>query len=333
MYKYSYLDVMPKIRVYEKKLIDNLIIDRMLSTNNMNELFRMLSETNYSKNTSEVIDHLNYEKILMKELKNLFNEMSYILSNSNLIDVFTLKYFYNNLKVMLKSKFLNINLSNLIFEFNSINNLGIYEALYNDNYRYLNERIKNIIKFLVNDFDHNRDITNIDIMLDKFMFEDLKQKVYEIGDNFLINYADKLIDIFNIKTIFRIKKLKLDKKILGSVVCVPGSIDLEKIKLLFLESNDNLLIRFSDIEIYKYIKNGIEKFINDDDVGLLEIELDNYLMNFLKNQKIYTSGLSPIIGYINAKETEIRNVRLIIMGKINNIPSETIKGRLILGYV
>ena len=41
---------------------------------------------------------------------------------------------------MLKSKLLDIDSSNLTFEFNVINNLGIYEAVYNENYKYLEEK-------------------------------------------------------------------------------------------------------------------------------------------------------------------------------------------------
>ena len=333
MDKYSYLDVIPKIRVYEKNLIDNSIMDRMLSSNNIDELLRFLSETTYSRNVDGDITPFNYEKVLTTELDSLFTDMNSVLKNNNLINIFTLKYLYNNLKIMLKSKLLDVDSSNLTFEFNVINNLGIYEAVYNENYKYLEERISSIIKLLMNNFNDNKDLSEIDIMLDKFMFEDLKKKSREIGDSFIISYIDKLIDIFNVKALFRIKKLGLDKKILDRVICVSGNIDLERIKSLFIEINDNLLIKFSSIYIYKYIKSGIEKFIDNNEVSLLDIELDNYLMNFLKKGKIFTSGLSPIVGYINAKEMEVRNLRLIIMSKINNIPSEVIRGRLVVNYV
>ena len=42
MDKYSYLDVIPKIRVYEKNLIDNSIMDRMLSSNNIDFYQKLL---------------------------------------------------------------------------------------------------------------------------------------------------------------------------------------------------------------------------------------------------------------------------------------------------
>lgn len=333
MHKYSYLDVIPKIRVYEKKLIDNSMMDRMLLSNNIDELFRFLSETVYSGNITGDITSFNYERALTIELNNLFINIGSILKDNNLLNIFTLKYLYNNLKTMLKSKLLGMDSSNIVFEFNNINNSAIYEAIYNENYIYLDERISSIIRLLVDNFNNNRDPVDIDIMLDKFMFEDLKRKSLEVEDSFIISYIYKLIDIYNIRSLFRIKKLGLDKKILDKVICVSGNINLEKIKSLFIEINDNLLIKFSSMDIYKSIKSGIEKFIDSNEVSLLDVELDNYLMNFLKKGKIFTSGLSPIIGYINAKEIEIRNLRLIIMSKINNIPSEIIRGRLVMSYV
>jgi V/A-type H+-transporting ATPase subunit C len=39
-------------------------------------------------------------------------------------------------------------------------------------------------------------------------------------------------------------------------------------------------------------------------------------------------GPEPILAYLLAKELEGRLVRLIMVGKINNLPKETIKERL-----
>jgi V/A-type H+-transporting ATPase subunit C len=44
-------------------------------------------------------------------------------------------------------------------------------------------------------------------------------------------------------------------------------------------------------------------------------------------------GVEPFIAYLFAKETEIRNVRIIMTGKINRLNDDLIRERLRLGYV
>ena len=43
--------------------------------------------------------------------------------------------------------------------------------------------------------------------------------------------------------------------------------------------------------------------------------------------------MEPIVAYIYAKQTEIKNIRIILTGKLNNINSKTIKERLRESYV
>ena len=60
--------------------------------------------------------------------------------------------------------------------------------------------------------------------------------------------------------------------------------------------------------------------------------LDDFITLYLKDSKYVVMGVSPVIGYLFFKETEIKNARLIITGVKNKIPRETIKERLRLGY-
>lgn len=333
MDKYLYLDVIPKIRVYEKKLIDKVTFDRMLSFSDSNDLFRFLSETSYGDSITGDINSSNYELMLSNQLNELFINIDTVCKDKKILDIFIKKYFYNNLKLILKSKFTGIDCSNLLFNINDVDNNKIYEAINTDNYALLDKKLSFIVNNIVNSFNENGDYSQLDFVLDNAMFDDLKNMAYEIGDSFLINYIDRFIDVFNIKTLFRFRKLELDKGLLDNVIKISGTVSVGKIKSMFLEPKDNLLIKFSNMEVYKYIKNGLEKFIDSNDMSILELGLDNYLIEYLKYGKIVTSGLLPIIGYIIGKENELRNVRLIIISKINNIPPEFIKGRLTVNYV
>ena len=70
-----YLDIIPKIRVYEKRLIDNVKFNRMLDLENIDEVFKFLSETVYGENISDDINIYNYEQVLSLEFGRLFKSL------------------------------------------------------------------------------------------------------------------------------------------------------------------------------------------------------------------------------------------------------------------
>lgn len=56
-------------------------------------------------------------------------------------------------------------------------------------------------------------------------------------------------------------------------------------------------------------------------------------MGIMKEAKIVTKGLEPVLTYMYVKENEIKQIRTIMVGKLNNITKEVIRERLRDGYV
>ena len=328
-----YLDIIPKIRVYEKRLIDNVKFNRMLDLENIDEVFKFLSETVYGENISDDINIYNYEQVLSLEFGRLFKSLKDIFDNKELINIFLKKYKYNNIKLMLKAKLLNVDLGDILFNIEDFDNEFIYTAIKTENYSSLPDEIGDLVKKTLKDFEENKDPQRIDILIDKIMFGELLKESKNINSDFLTKYIQILIDVFNVKTLFRIKKLNLNRALFDDVIVAGGNIALSNLKMIFSEPKENILNRFSMTNMYKYIKEGLENYVNSDDLNVLDKELDDYLMEYLKNAKIITTGLAPIIGYINAKENEIKNIRIVLVGKINNVDSDSIKRRLRKNYV
>lgn len=328
-----YLDIIPKIRVYEKRLIDNVKFNRMLDLENIDEVLKFLSETVYGENISDDINICNYEQVLSLEFGRLFNSLKDIFDNKELINIFLKKYKYNNIKLMLKAKLLNVDLGDILFNIEDFDNEFIYTAIKTENYSSLPDEIGDLVKKVLKDFEENKDPQRIDILIDKIMFGELLKESKNINSDFLTKYIQILIDVFNVKTLFRIKKLNLNRALFDDVIVSGGNIALSNLKMIFSEPKENILNRFLMTNMYKYIKEGLENYVNSDDLNILDKELDDYLMEYLKNAKIITTGLAPIIGYINAKENEIKNIRIVLVGKINNVDSDSIKRRLRKNYV
>jgi V/A-type H+-transporting ATPase subunit C len=57
---------------------------------------------------------------------------------------------------------------------------------------------------------------------------------------------------------------------------------------------------------------------------MLEKLSDNYIMAYVRKALFTAFGLEPLIGYLIAKENEIKNLRIIMVGKINGISNDII---------
>ena len=81
------------------------------------------------------------------------------------------------------------------------------------------------------------------------------------------------------------------------------------------------------------MRDGIEYLQDKGSYALLDRELENHLFITLRGARFLIFGPGPILAHTIAKEHEINMVRLVMVGKLNNIPEERIVARLPMLYV
>ena len=133
MDKMIFSQVIPRIRVYETKLLDKSKLDRMIDSNSADEALKVLQETEYGKFMGNVKRADDYEIILSEELKRLFHVMYDISPVKSLIDLMSIKYDYHNMKVILKGMFLKEDLSYLLIPVGTIEVSNYYIIRQNAN--------------------------------------------------------------------------------------------------------------------------------------------------------------------------------------------------------
>jgi len=60
--------------------------------------------------------------------------------------------------------------------------------------------------------------------------------------------------------------------------------------------------------------------------------MDDYLLSHFRKAKYLSSGIEPLLGFILAKESEIRTLRFILICKKNRVGAERIRERLRTSY-
>jgi V/A-type H+-transporting ATPase subunit C len=333
MDKMKFSQVIPRIRVYETKLLDKSKFDRMIDSNSANDALKVLQETEYSSLMTNVKSADDYEVILNEELKRLYQVMYDISPVKLPVDLMSIKYDYQNIKVILKGIFLKEDLSYLLIPVGSYNVFLLKDSIENSELRDLPPIMREAIEEVLINFENTKDPQMIDIILDKYMFKSLVQIKHGIKDAFTDKYVVSLIDSTNLKTLLRVKKQNKGRKFLESVIIDGGSIDKDKFLGMLNDAIENISTKLLFTNYADLIKSGIEYYTKTNSVSLLEKLVDNFIMNMMKNAKIIPFGVEPLLAYIYAKETEIKIIRIIMALKLNNISGEIVRERLRDSYV
>lgn len=117
---------------------------------------------------------------------------------------------------------------------------------------------------------------------------------------------------------------------------VEGYTLLNRIKLELLSGSadpDKLIERYRYRDLGRAVVMGLEEYKKQLSLHALEREIDNYLMTVVQRAKYRVFGLEPLLGHFIAKETEIKLLRLILIGKLMQIKPEALKQRLRISYV
>lgn len=319
-----------RLRVMEKELLKSENFIRASETETLEDALRSLSDTVYNKYINKISSPTEYEYILKEELTRFYDELFDISPSKIPIRLITLKYFYHNLKVIIKEDIGKKDLKDLYMDIGDFDLKEYRDALVKgskkNKYFELIQRVEEI-------YEEKKDPQLIDIYLDNAYFTELLELAEESQVDLFIEYAKNLIDFTNIRTLLRAKKQEKDVEFLRQIIIEGGNVRKETyLDLLNRELSSDTDV-FKKLEIYKYIKEALDSFKERGNLSDFEREMDNYFIDLIKDVKYITYGPEVIFANVLAKEMEIKNLRIILVSKLNGLDSEFIREKLRDTYV
>lgn len=324
----EFVQVIPRIRVLETRLLDKAKIDRMIDSSSAQDALKVLQETEYASVMANVKRAEDYEEILSSELKRIYHEAYNMSPLKSLVDIMSIKYDYHNIKVMLKEMFLKKDFSHMLIPVGRFEIVKLKVSIDTNSLTDFNPIMRRGIEVAIEDFNAKNDPQRIDIILDKAMFKELLEIAKDLEDSFTLKYVQALVDLNNVKSLLRVKKQNKDREFFLSVLLDGGIIDKDTLVALLNDNVQNISSKLAHTNYSDVLKQGIEDYVTKGSASLLEKLIDNYIMNMMKDAKMIAFGGEPLLAYIYAKETEIKVIRIIMVGMLNNITGEVIRERL-----
>lgn len=328
----EYLYATARIKALETKLISQNLVERLLDTPSAEETAKVLSETEYGSYFGEIDSVYNFEEAIDKHLKDVFKVIDDSTGNPDFTRIFRYKYDIHNLKVLLKAIYIDENYEDILIPMGTVEVDRIKKAVSDKDFSELPAFLKDAAQEAVASFELNHDPQYIDLILDKYLYSKMLDTAKGLGD-FAEEFVKTEIDLININTFLRFKKTKMSSSRLKEALIDGGYLKPSYYMEYFAEPLNSFAESLSVSRYARVVDEGIQKWIETRDATQLEKALDNYLINLAKQGKYEAFGVKPILGFLKAKDTEAKLLRLIFVSKINEIPTEKIRERLRDTYV
>ena len=309
------------VRSMENNLITRDKLMQMADAPTAEDALRVLTESGYGELAPGQIH--DFETLLSNHLENVYKSLMGLIPEEKLIDVFLYKNDYHNIKVLIKQELSGTDGDAYLVNGGTIPVEKLKEAFAERKFTDFQEIDGKAVDEAMEAYAKTKDARYIDLILDKACFETMHSFAKKTKNDYIIGYIERLADVTNIKTFVRVKRLGKSFKLFEEAFVPTGSLDMDAFRRADESDNPEGALGFGEI-CADCMKVSFTEF---------EKNCDDYLMSYVKDAKYKALTPEPIVGYILAKETEVKCVRIIMTCKLNNIDSETIKERVREAYV
>jgi V/A-type H+-transporting ATPase subunit C len=318
-----------RIRFLETRMLNKAKLEALIESRDFWDCLRLLQDSIYS----EYILGASYEEGLKTALQNLYRDMYKTSPLKELIDVLAIRYDAHNIKALIKSRVSSMDTRGILIDSGTIP-LNALEAMIRDeNFRDMPKIFRKYVEEALSNYKNNGDPQNIDITIDKAMYEYMLEKSSAEGFDYVLETVRLMIDITNIKAFMRVKIQDRGREFFKKVFIKGGRLDIDLFLNNMTDTIENFPNKIYHTDHFKWVKEGVEEYVKSRDLGSIEKYGDDFLINFIKKTKLMSFGPEPVIAYIISRENEIKLLRIILTGKMNNVSPDLIRERLRDTYV
>ena len=319
----QYAYAVSRIRSKELLLLNNQFLDQLIAANTYQESLQLLTEKGWGKadetQTAEVLLNSETEKTW-----DLIREM---VDDMSVFDVFLYANDYHNLKAAIKTVYTDSKLDNVFIQQGTIDPQTILKAIRETKYEMLPERMRPVAEEALQTLLHTKDSQLSDIMIDKAALDAIFVAGKESDNELISLYAEITVVIANIKTAVRAQRTSKSYDFIMRALAECDTLDIKTLA----QAAANSFEAICEYLLMTEYAGAVEAL--NESPSAFERWSDNLIMHKIRPQIYNPFTIGPLAAYILARENEIKTVRIILSGKLNDLAVESIRERLRDMYV
>ncbi len=333
-----------RVRMAERRLLSQSTMDRLVQSQDLSEALQILRETRYSDAFGKVDHPEQFEEALSLEMDRQAQFIHDLAKEEGTIHLLFLKYDYHNLKILIKEmpdlsengtgkaelsdKPEEAEENPLMFRFTELF-LPEVKGWIQQPASNPRETIQQKAIFEAREsWLAHKDSRELDFILDRAYFEELRQVAGESKSAFFEDYARTLTDYTNLLSFFRARKQGQSRDFLARVFMEKASLSSEEAGLALHASDEEVAVWIKDSKLPEFLKEQALECLKTSRITEFEKQKDEYAYHKAVKGNEQLSGPEVLFGYMVRVETEIQNLRIILSGKRAELEAETLKERM-----
>ncbi|WP_296397291.1 V-type ATPase subunit [Acidaminococcus timonensis] len=310
----SYEYALGRISVLSTHLLTAAQLRRIAEASTTKEAMKLLLETGYGENvaTEQEIALGEIDFIIRDQLQLTRKRIRELTPDAELTGLFLLPVDTHNLKALLKARLLGTSADNILREGGNFDLSLLKDMVQTKYYEDLPPVYNQTLDQIEADLAREADPFRLSALLDGAMFRQAKEVLDRKKENgFIRNYFSLWADYQNTISLIRAQNLHWELSQLRLVLVECGEIPLT----VFEESLDvppeQLGARLNQGSHGAELVQAINEFAQTNELAVIPRRMKEALNLILRRAKWDTHSLGPIVGYLEARETEAEALRMI----------------------
>lgn len=324
----DYLYATARLRALEREMLSARDFQKMVDSATLEESYKTANDVSLHSS----LPAARYEQAISDMLSRTWALVEELTGKSPALEVFRLKYDGHNLKAIIKSQALGSDPLPILSPLGTISPETLLAA-----WREREQKPDLLPRFLraaaleaSETLAKTGDPQKVDVLIDRAVLEGMLQLAEEIDFDFLTDIVRTYIDIENLRTAVRLKRIGRDVGMFKQLAVKGGKQPLDRLYAAypaegFSEMKDALFVT----EYYSHFAPLLEG-LSDSHKPLTEFErgADNYQILLLRRSRLVSFGFEPVLSYLLAKENEGKQIRIVLASKAAGVEREKISERL-----
>ncbi|MBE6913876.1 MAG: hypothetical protein E7472_02945 [Ruminococcaceae bacterium] len=318
----QYICLSAILRAKEAKMLTRAQMERMLTETSFPDVCRIASECGYADMSGMDVAGIN--ATLAEARARQLSEISELIPDAAVLDLFRMKYGYHNAKIVVKSRgdidahrdliseARRFSVEELLEVYRSESENGALPKVYADAIREAKSALARTGNPQLSDY-----------ILDKAYFAEQLREAEKYSKPYITDYVRLQIDKANLCSLMRTMDMDKRADALQYALIEGGNISLDEISAV--ETREDLTQLFA--------KTIFAKAAAAEGMTEMEKAADNAIREYVLRVNYVPFGPEVVIEYVSALENEIMSLRIILTGKLMDIPVEKLRERLRESYV
>jgi V/A-type H+-transporting ATPase subunit C len=317
-----------RLRSLENYLLTYNLMLRWSEANSRDNFSKYVADSFYGDEFKDKAIE-DYETVFENHILALYKEIEGYIPDDTLLKIHKLIYDANNIKIIFKAKITGGEINwEVLSENGKYPPEELYTMIEEKLYRKFPSSVEKALRFAEEEYKRTGNIQVSDFIIDNgvndYRFELLNKPGYES----VRGYYSKWVDLENIKNLIRSKRMNFDRSIYALVILNGGNISDDYFLNLYGLSLNEICEEIKRGIYGEFLEAGISEFVSTKNFSKLEKLMDEYLVKAITPFKYVAEGPEVLEEFLSMKKLELKNLKIVFIGKLNDMPSEKITQRI-----